>query len=458
MLGPQWKGPEFLEFEDKIIKVLCFAQEETVKGLQWSLDRIPDGDFRFRLFAAPLEIVGTERFPNDMDFVFSAIDLGQPVPVETLGKIRDISGLISFVHPTPQQLLKVFDLQDFTAISWDGVNFEKIAFRLAQIALANRSKIQRKHFIDSCKAWLKRAEELPDFIEWVNPPDNFLSPRLFALDAGFGILTVGTEGSGSIIKLPNDELSSTEVGEFRFINGQWSFKMFSQKVPVEVHGNQDRLKPRDQIIIGKWILNIKKSPRIEDFQRIARDFHIISEDVSSVIQSSVEKTLAETIKEILHGGVKGELRLASGLKHGSLFFEDAKIIHARTGPIDGRKAVLRMMGWDKMTSKFIENKSPIPDKRTLNTTYSDFSRMLQLWKAGWQTVASLQPPAQLRLKASAKNYLKKRIWSKNEATVFSALCEYAMVRDILNFCPLDDVTIVECLISMRKQGLVELVK
>jgi hypothetical protein len=458
MLRPPWKGLRLLEFEDKYLKVVCFAPEETIKGLQWALDRSQDPDKKFRLFHAPYSVLGTDRQPQEMDLAFAAIDLGQPVPVELLRKMPEVPGLISLMHPTPQQLLQVFELSDWRAIAWDGVNFEKIVSRLYELHDQHKNEIKRKHFVEACRAWVKRSEELPDFIEWTNVPSTVVSPRLFALDSQFGILTLGAEGSGAAIKLPRETGKPVEYGEFRFLNGSWSFRSFNSQIPIEVKGNAEKLKPGDQIVIDGWILAIRKSPRIDDFVRIARQSSIVSEGFSSQQGSILDKTLSDVVKEMLHSGARGELRLSSGLKTGSLFFEDSKLVHARTGPISGRKAALRILGWDKLSWKFVENKMPIPDRRTLNLTFSDFSRIYQIWKTAWQKMAPLQPPPQVKLRANGLSYMKKKNWTVNETHVFSALCEYSMVRDIMNFCSMDDVTIIETLVLMRKQGLVDLVK
>ncbi len=447
-----------MEFEDKFLKVLCFASDETVKGLQWALDRLHDDEKKFRLFSAPFNILGTDKQPVDMDLAFAAIDLGQPIPVELLSRLGQVPGLMTLMHPTPQQLLQVFELPDWKAIAWDGVNYDKVVARLVEMYETHKSQFKRKHFIDACRAWVKRTDDLPDYVEWANPPENSFSQRLFALDSSFGILTLGTEGSGAIIKVPGKNGPPQEYGEFRFLNGAWSFKIFQRQTQFEVRGILERLKPGDQLSIEGWIFNLKKSPRIDDFVRIARQASIVADGFSLQASSSAEKTLSDVVKELLHAGARGELRLSAGLKTGSMFFEDAKLVHARTGPVSGRKAALRMLGWEKITWKFIENRMPIPDRRTLNLTYTDYSRVYQQWKLAWQKVASLSPPPQVRLKANGASYLKKKTWTVNETQVLSALCEYSMVRDIVNFCPLDDVQIIETLVLMRKQGLVDLHK
>ncbi len=447
-----------MDFDDKYLKVVCFASSDTIKGLQWALDRTQDPDRKFRLFSSTLASLGTDKEPKEMDLAFAAIDLGQPIPLENLGKLQEVPGLMALEHPTPQQLLNVFELDEWRAVAWDGVQFEKIVHRLFELADFHKANIRKKHFIESCRAWIRRSDELPDFVEWVNPPENYLSPKLYALDTQYGILTIGSEGSGAQLKVPDQNSNRRELGEFRFINGQWAFKSFATDLKIEIRGQSEKLKPGDQLTIKEWVFSVRKSPRIDDFVRMARNTSVWGEVQPIDSKNSSEKTLAETIKEALHAGMRGELRLTSGLKHGSLFFEDAKIIHARTGPVAGRKAALRMLGWDRMTWKFIDDKMPVPDRRTMNVTYSEFSRMHQVWKTSWQTVVNLQPPVQLKLKAHPNSFMKKKVWTVQEANVFSALCEYSMVRDILNFCSLDDVTIVETLVTMRKQGLVDLIR
>ena len=69
----------------KDVKVLALADINTVRGLQWALDRGESSlDFRFKLFQKPFSVSPAEA--GDFDLVFIALDLGQPVPVESLKK------------------------------------------------------------------------------------------------------------------------------------------------------------------------------------------------------------------------------------------------------------------------------------------------------------------------------------------------------------------------------------
>ena len=454
MQEPPYKGPETLEFENSFFRVLCLATPDMVRGLQWTLDRSSFSERRYQLFPATLPQITNDKI--ECEIVLMNVDLGQPVPIENLRKVKGKPGLCAFLQPTPQQLLTLGELPHWTPVAWDGVNFEKLAQRLDEIAARYEREILTQHFLETCRVWSGRVEELPDVVEWLNPPEDWTGPRVFALDSGAALLTVGAPATNCDIRLPIlAEAKISEAGEFRYINNTWSFRAFSDKLGVSIRGNKDRLKPGDEVVILGVSLHLKKSPRVEEFLRMARRMGVVDEVLAPQIRESADKTLGDVCLELIHSGVKGELRLNSGLRNGSIYFEDGTVYFAVTGSVSGAKALMRMMSWEAPTWRFNVDRAPVPDRRSFRFSFLEFTRMYTTWKKGWARVKAFVPPPTLKVKANPGVYLSKSQWSQIEFQVIASVCEYPMIRDILNSCPLSDVEIFETLIQMRKQGLLE---
>lgn len=460
MLRPHLRGQKGLEFDDHYLNILTIAPLETVKGIQWALDKSSFSERKFRLYPTNYSSLGSGTLDlSTIDLALVCFDLGQPFPSELLSKLKSLPALCAFIHPTPQQLLSLGTFPNWSAMAWDGSAFEKIAQRLFEFSNSVKEVIELRHFVEGCQSWILRSEETPDFIEWSNPPEDFLSPRIYALDQGFGILTLGTEGSGTMIKVPIPKNGvRKEWGEFRFISGAWTFKSYSPEFPLEVRGRGEKLRPGDQISIGGWIFILKRSPKVDEVVKLAQNFHVFSDAHHSKKNLDSNATLAEICKDFLHSGYRGELRISAGLKSGSIYFEDTKIVHSRTGSVSGRKALLRMISWGEIKWKFYQGRMPVPDRRTLSLNFSEFSRLHQMWKQQWQQISNLMPPLQLKLGVSAPSFLKKKVWSNQEAQVLAAVCEFSLVRDVMNFCLLDDVHILDTLVQMRRIGLIEVAK
>jgi hypothetical protein len=455
MLETPYPGREVLEFDSEFIRVLCLASQETVRGLQWALDRNAVSDRKFKLFLGTL---GNLAEHIDTDIVLVAIDLGQPVPIENLKKLKSKPGLGLFIQPTPQQLLQLNELAQWQSMAWDSVSFEKLAIRLDEVAMRYRKEIQSNRFIEACRSFIKRSDENVDLVEWLNPPDNYTGLTIFCLDANRGLLTVGGSESSCDLRLPLDGNNRGEVGEFRYINHRWTFKPAYESAPIQVKGMKGALAPLDQIEVQRNILSLKKPVKVEEFIRLARRMGIIEEKylLEKVKAEPGISTIVDVCRDLILSGVSGELRLSSKLKTGSIFFHDGIIIHAVTGSVNGLKALLRMFSWQEAQWRFNLRKQPHSDRTHVRIALNEFSKIYEAWIKAWSKVASFIPPHQMKLKVNAQKYLEKSSFTTKEVKVMAAIAEYTLVRDILNMCTgMVDVEIIQTLVHLRKQGIIE---
>jgi hypothetical protein len=443
-----------LDFESQYLKVLCLTDSETVRGLQWALDRQSYSGRRYRLFASSLAQIGASI--PDFDIAIIAVDLGQPVPAENLKKLAGHPGVCAFNQPTPQQLLTLGELPNWSPIAWDGVSFDKLVERIDQVAERFEGEIKTHEFLRACRTWTQRSREMPGAVEWLNAPESAPGPRHFYLDTHKGFLSIGASNSKSDLRLPIP--GTREVGELRYTNGVWMFKKSVEDLQVEIKSSTRDLKPGDQIEIESFVLQLRMHEKIEEFIALARRMGFDLQSGPSFLKGAAEKTLADICKELLYAGMTGELRLNAGLKSGSIYFWDGTIHYAITGAVSGLKALLRMMGWEKPSWRLNLGRKGEFDDDILRLSLQDFTRVHQRWRSAWTKVHALTPPAQVHLKAVPNNFMAKLEWTPHECQVMASICEYGLVRDVMNNCPLTDVEILETLIGMRRQSLIEPVK
>lgn len=450
---------EPIDFDSEFIKVLCLASQETVKGLQWALDRLNFSDRKYKLFLGNLQSMADH---HDADMVILLLDISQPVPLESLKKINRKPGLALFIQPTPQQLLQLNELPLWQSMAWDGASYDRLALRLDEVGARFEEEIRRYRFVESGKKFLMRDQFQADFVEWLNPPDSYHGMTIFVLDVLRGTLTVGGAESQADLKIPLDQSNRSELGEFRYINGKWSFKPSLEGAPILLRGNRENLKAGDQIEIQRHLIQVKRSLKVDELMRLSKRLHILEDQDllrADSLQGDASKTIGDLCRELLISGVTGELRLNAGVKSGSVFFNEGVLYHSVTGCVNGVKALTRMFSWQDPHWKINLKKISDPERCHFRITLKEFSRVYDSWKVQWQKISPYVPPLSVRLRANSQRYLQRQEFSLKEAKVLAAICEYPLVRDVMNSCgDMVDVEIAQTLIVLRKQGLIELMK
>ncbi len=452
MLDQPSKKPESLEF-DPVIKVFCLANNATIKGLQWVLDRRSFSDRKFQLF--PGNLTQIQEASADSDILFMALEMGQPVPVENLRKNKEVLGLCALEQPTPSQLLQLLELGGWQAMPWDGSSFEKVAERLDLLATQNFDRLKEREFLQTARSWIHHHEYEAARITWTNPPSAFDGVTSFMLDKRRASLSLGGLKSSADVRLPL--AGAEEFCLFQFRDQKWALKKLSTQGRLQFHGKSaEDIRAGDSLEIDEHKFLVQKSDKVQQLARAAQRLGLIKDGAQHQLRSDASSTLSDLIKELMFAGLEGELRLSANLKNGALYFEEGVLRQAVSGPVVGLKALLRMLGWDKPSWKFNPGRRAPAVKDRLNLHLSDFSKIHQQWQKKWADFANLAPPANLRLQTKREVFLTRTKWSSREYQVLAAVCEYVLVRDILNSCKLHDVEIFETLVDLRKQGLIEI--
>lgn len=145
-----------------------------------------------------------------------------------------------------------------------------------------------------------------------------------------------------------------------------------------------------------------------------------------------------TVKE--EAGTSGEIHIQNG-----------EMVHARLVPVEGKKAVQRMLGWVK--GDFAFDAKPVAATRTIDersqSLLLDGMRLIDELKA----LGKSAPPRTLRL---AVTHRPADVTSE-ERQVLDAVSRFGLVGTILDRSTVADVDILRALIRFRKEGAITVV-
>jgi len=452
MRRPPWRRRERLEL-DNSFKVLCLCPPQTIQGLQWFLDRGHSSKRRYRLFPASL---GQLAHAPEHDLVLLSLDLGQPVPSENLKRLAKSTrgarpGLATFQHPTPQQLLALFEVRGWSALGWDGISFEKLADRLEQLAEDFERDKSRYDYVEMSRAWIESRRAVPARLQFLNAPTHWKKSTEIALDPARKIVVIGAEGSRSDVTLPIP--GHAEIAEIVWNESVWSLRLRGDGIPVKCSGDMRALRTGDQVDIGSWTFQCASDPKVEELNSLARRAGLAPPAYGDAGGATV-LSLDEAISRFLLGGTMGEVRVSSKLRHGSIYVREGRVEGAIAGAVSGEKALLRIFSWEKPEWRFNpEKRSPGRDL-DLDLDLSGFRRVFTAWSERWTKVSHLVPPGGFKLSTDPKRFRERSLWSKRDYLVLAGISEFHLVRDIFNNCPLSDLDIVEALVDLRRQGVI----
>ncbi len=249
---------------------------------------------------------------------------------------------------------------------------------------------------------------------------------------------------------------TSDLFEFRYIAGHWSFKALSDKHEVSYIGDPQEARAGDEVRVGNFTFLVAMDIQVEEIFTIARRFEVV--DSRPIDESYKDRALDEVLRELLYSQVTGELQVNAGLKMGTIFVYAGTISYAVTGAVNGMKALLRMLTWDQVHWRFNANKIGQFATEGMRLDLTGFTKAHQTLRISWDRVRNFVPPPSVQLKVVAHNFAQRRKWTQLETKVVASISEFHLVRDILNYCPLPDMEIYETLIELRRQNLVQPLK
>lgn len=137
--------------------------------------------------------------------------------------------------------------------------------------------------------------------------------------------------------------------------------------------------------------------------------------------------------------------------NGEIHIQSGEMVHARLVPVEGKKAVQRMLAWAK--GEFSFEAKPVAPSRTIEdrsqSILLDGMRMIDELKA----LGKSAPPRTLRL---AVTHRPADVTSE-ERQVLDAVSRFGLVGTILDRSTVPDVDILRALIRFRKEGAITVV-
>lgn len=141
---------------------------------------------------------------------------------------------------------------------------------------------------------------------------------------------------------------------------------------------------------------------------------------------------------------------ASGAS-GEVHMKNGEPVHARCGPVEGKKALQRMLAWTK--GEFTFESKPVEGRRTIldrtDTVLLEALRQIDEMKALGKAV----PPRTLRVAVTTR----PPDLTPEEKAVLDAVSRFGTVGMILDKSPVADLEILRALIRFRKEGAITVV-
>lgn len=435
--------------DSKKLRIACLCEPNIIQGLQWALDQTQGLQFEFDLVPAGLKDV--VRISKDVDIYFLHLDLGQPLPVESLKNFGGKPGLVGVLHPTPLQLLSIFEVPGLRASSWNGQSFEDIVSKISDLCGQQIQSIRRESFIESLETWLKTQNSWPAVLKWSNSQTGNQSSFYFDEKAP---ISVGGAQSGADICLENP--GTFKYAEFIFFDGAWRFRNLQNGAPFTGNYESGNLRAGDFIEFAHHTFFVKEHPLLEGLKRLIQqsDLPFDTEENTRRPLQQEALSLVDLCKRLMIQGRSGELRVQSEGRYGSIYFLEGKIEDALSGSSMGHKALFRILGWEKTHWKLNINQRKEFEAPSLNMDLADFLSQVETWKKSFERINSRTPPSNIRISVNAKTFFNHKGWSNEEVQVLAAIAESEKVFEVINSCPLEDHLIFERLIQFRKQNVI----
>ena len=136
---------------------------------------------------------------------------------------------------------------------------------------------------------------------------------------------------------------------------------------------------------------------------------------------------------------------------GEIHLQDGEVFHARLVPVEGRKAVQRMLHW--AAGDFAFEARPIEKRRTIeertDALLLESVRQMDELKA----LGKAAPPRTLRVAVQSR----PADATTEEKAILDAVSRFGLVGTILDKSPISDLDILRALIRFRKEGAITVV-
>lgn len=156
----------------------------------------------------------------------------------------------------------------------------------------------------------------------------------------------------------------------------------------------------------------------------------------------------------------GELSIKSEFGgDGEICFLQGKLASADAGPVRGHKALMRMFLWEQPEFEFKHlDPSEIPVDEDLHEDLATVVEHGMSLNKEFQSFRKEVPPGSLKLELDPNALKQGCELSPDQFATIASVVELGKVVHILDYNPLEDVTLLRSLISLRKEKLIRVAR
>ncbi len=142
-------------------------------------------------------------------------------------------------------------------------------------------------------------------------------------------------------------------------------------------------------------------------------------------------------------------------QQGTLDLIDGQIASVSLENMHGLKALSRLFLWEKVTCLFeAKEHSALHVDENFNVHLAQLENIVADHQGRYLKIRKMIPPKNIKLKLAADALPKREGLIPLHYYVLVSVVEWEKVSQILDFCPLLEIDILESLIELRKQGVV----
>jgi len=151
--------------------------------------------------------------------------------------------------------------------------------------------------------------------------------------------------------------------------------------------------------------------------------------------------------EVRHGGGRRP-------ETGRIHLRDGDVLQARTGSVEGEKALYRLLAWRRGTFAFREDL--VPDRAVIDRPTRALLREAQRQSREWERLAVELPPAHARVALTVSRSSLPNVLHPLTQEVLLVLELSERVQDVLDRCSFPDYQVLRTLQTLARRGMVQL--
>ncbi len=143
---------------------------------------------------------------------------------------------------------------------------------------------------------------------------------------------------------------------------------------------------------------------------------------------------------------------------GSVEFLHGRLVSAKTGSVQGLKALYRMFLWDEPTYSFERMETnAVSFESDLNINLKQLALQGEDFRIKYNQIRKEIPPKEIQIELEPSSLHPQLELERDEFLTLASVVEFGEVGKVVDFNPLPDVTIYETMIALRKAKIIRVV-